>query len=83
MPFPRPDLDTAPDGVFESLDTTREAMRAVYAMQDAADAAAPKVGDLAPDFALATLLADRSLGPARRLSGLRGRPVALIFGSYT
>lgn len=83
MPFPRPDLDSTPDSVFESLDTTREAMRAVYAMQDAADAAAANVGDPAPDFSLPTLLADRRLGALQRLADLRGRPVALIFGSYT
>lgn len=83
MPFARPDLDTAPDSVFESLDTTRDALRAVYAMQDRADAAAPQVGDRAPDFALPTLLPDRQLGTIQRLADLRGRPVALIFGSYT
>ncbi len=40
---------------------------------------APAVGEMAPDFEL-----PRSGGGAPvRLSELRGRPVALIFGSYT
>lgn len=44
------------------------------------DVAAPKVGDLAPDFTLQ----DPSGTKAVRLSDFRGkRPVALIFGSYT
>ena len=41
---------------------------------------APKIGDEAPDFALPVLHGD---GASVRLSDLRGRPVALIFGSYT
>jgi hypothetical protein len=38
-----------------------------------------KPGDAAPDFSLATL--DRA--SRVRLSQLRGRPVVLVFGSYT
>ncbi len=41
---------------------------------------APKVGDEAPDFELPVL---DGKGATVRLSELRGRPVALIFGSYT
>ncbi len=44
------------------------------------DELAPKVGDEAPDFQLPMLHAE---GDTVRLSGLRGKPVALIFGSYT
>ncbi len=36
-------------------------------------------GDVAPDFALSSM----NRGPTVRLSSLRGRPVVLIFGSYT
>lgn len=44
------------------------------------DLKAPKVGDVAPDFALQ----DPEGGVAVRLSDFRGkRPVALVFGSYT
>ena len=45
---------------------------------------APAVGDPAPDFELAML---RAKAPERaervRLSSLVGRPVGLVFGSYT
>lgn len=41
---------------------------------------APNLGDEAPDFELPLLHGD---GEAVRLLDLRGRPVALIFGSYT
>ncbi len=41
---------------------------------------APKVGDEAPEFELPVLHGE---GATVRLSELRGRPVALIFGSYT
>ncbi len=44
------------------------------------DERAPKVGDEAPDFELPVL---DGKGATVRLSELRGRPVALIFGSYT
>ena len=40
---------------------------------------APKPGDEAPDFELPLLGGEGAV----RLSALRGRPVALIFGSYT
>ncbi len=41
---------------------------------------APKMGDEAPEFELPVL---HGKGATVRLSELRGRPVALIFGSYT
>lgn len=41
---------------------------------------APKVGDEAPEFELPVL---DGRGATVRLSELRGKPVALIFGSYT
>ena len=57
----------------EKLAQIQEAMRK-------RDERAPKVGDEAPDFELPLLHGD---GRTVRLSDLRGRPVALIFGSYT
>lgn len=83
MVLRRPDLESTPDEVFTSFDTNRDALRAVYELQDSMEASAPQIGDVAPDFELPTLLADRSLGATMRLSDRRGRPVALIFGSYT
>jgi hypothetical protein len=44
------------------------------------DAAAPKVGDLAPDFELRDTSGENPV----RLSEFRGKlPVALVFGSFT
>lgn len=55
----------------------------VRAKKLAREARAPSVGDLAPDFEVERLSADRSrTGEMFRLSATRGRPVGLIFGSY-
>ena len=44
----------------------------------------PQPGDDAPDFELDVLDPDRKRsGETVRLSSLRGKPVALMFGSYT
>jgi hypothetical protein len=63
---------------------TREGMRDAYRRRLEADQHSPQVGDEAPDFELERL--DRTgkrSGGYLRLSSLRGRPVGLIFGSYT
>jgi len=62
--------------------------RADYtAMRDARverEKIAPRVGDLAPDFTIERLSAGgKRTGEMFQLSENRGRPVALIFGSYT
>ncbi len=45
---------------------------------------APAVGAQAPDFTLERLAADGSrTGETFTLSSLKGRPVGLVFGSYT
>jgi cytochrome oxidase Cu insertion factor (SCO1/SenC/PrrC family) len=44
------------------------------------DEMAPRVGEGAPDFELPVLHGD---GETVRLSNLRGKPVVLVFGSYT
>ena len=49
------------------------------AAREAREAAAPRVGEPAPDFNLALLEGDRRVS----LGDHRGRPVGLIFGSYT
>ena len=51
-----------------------------HAWQDRHDPLAPKVGDMAPDFELR----DVTGGHPVRLSDFRaGKPVALVFGSFT
>ena len=65
-------------------DMTGDDFDAMMAKQKARQAAALKVGDVAPDFEIERL--DRSkkrTGEFVKLSSLRGRPVALAFGSYT
>jgi hypothetical protein len=48
------------------------------------DRHAPKVGVPAPDFAIEHSAPDGTrTGEMFRLSEMRGRPVALVFGSYT
>jgi hypothetical protein len=78
------DPDTMPDEAFERLNTTREALRDLIAHMRAREARAPAVGSPAPDFAGELLSpTGRRTGTAVRLSEHRGRPVALVFGSYT
>ena len=72
--------DFSDDFVRNVLDTTPEALMALYQERLPFEERAPRVGDRAPDFALAPL----GGGELVRLSSFRGdRPVALIFGSYT
>ncbi|MBL4721730.1 MAG: hypothetical protein JKY20_11445 [Alphaproteobacteria bacterium] len=54
------------------------------AREKAREASVPKVGAMAPDFTADVLGVDGSrTGKQLRLSDLRGRPVGLVFGSYT
>lgn len=48
------------------------------------NSAAPNVGEPAPDFEIDRLTpAGKRSGEKFRLSSTRGKPVALVFGSYT
>ncbi len=63
---------------------TREQMRARYLDRMERDKGSPQVGDMAPDFELERLDATgQRTGEMMSLSSLRGKPVGLIFGSYT
>ena len=63
---------------------TPEEYTAMRAERLAREAAAPEVGDLAPDFEIERLsAAGKRSGEMFRLSESRGRPVGLVFGSYT
>ncbi|MDH3240712.1 MAG: hypothetical protein OEO83_08595 [Alphaproteobacteria bacterium] len=63
---------------------TREDMRARYLARMEQDKSSPQVGEMAPDFELELLdAAGKRTGQRVSLSGLRGKPVGLIFGSYT
>jgi hypothetical protein len=79
-----PKIEEIPDHVFEKLNITREEFTALRDSREELDAQTPAVGSEAPDFEIERLSAkgDRT-DETFRLSSLRGRPVALAFGSYT
>ncbi len=63
---------------------TREGMRQGWLERIERDRNSPRIGDEAPDFGLERLSpAGERTGDHLRLSALRGRPVGLIFGSFT
>ncbi len=63
---------------------TREQYEAMVRERARRDQAAPKVGELAPDFEIERLTpAGKRTGETFRLSSTLGSPVALVFGSYT
>jgi hypothetical protein len=68
----------------EISDMTEEAFDAMMAANKARQSRVPQVGTPAPDFEIERLDRDRKRSGERvRLSALKGRPVALVFGSYT
>ncbi|NQU73038.1 MAG: hypothetical protein HQ514_20990 [Rhodospirillales bacterium] len=57
---------------------------AMMAKSKSRQASVPQVGTMAPDFTIERLSRDRKrTGDYVTLSALRGKPVALCFGSYT
>ena len=63
---------------------TRDGMRAGFERRLQADEQSPQPGDLAPDFTLELLSPTGArTGEPLALSSLRGKPVGLIFGSFT
>ncbi|MDA1097810.1 MAG: hypothetical protein O2967_02405 [Proteobacteria bacterium] len=77
-----------PPAQFESMLLTPAQYTAMRAERLAREEAAPEVGQLAPDFALERLSAEGKrtgelVGLSDSFSGARGRPVGLVFGSYT
>ncbi|MBI3915475.1 MAG: hypothetical protein HY322_00510 [Betaproteobacteria bacterium] len=84
--YPHP--DTLLPERWEKIGETRERYLAQYEAQvrerARRDQAAPKVGELTPDFEIERLSpVGKRTGEMFRLSSTRGRPVALVFGSYT
>jgi hypothetical protein len=78
------DIETLPDEAIGQMNTTREALRALLAWMRERHARAPAVGSLAPEFAIERLSSrGERTGEEVRLSEYHGRPVALVFGSYT
>jgi hypothetical protein len=78
------DPDKIPDHVWKQMNITRERFTEIRAEMEQRETSAPQPGSEAPDCALRRLSRDRKLGSERiRLADLRGRPVGLVFGSYT
>ena len=78
------DWHTIPPERWAQMRMTPEEYTAMRAERLAREAAAPKVGDMAPDFELERLSPEGwRTGRRFRLSSNRGRPVGLVFGSYT
>lgn len=68
----------------EISDLTEKEFDAMLAEEHGRHAHVPEIGAEAPDFEVERLTHDRKRsGEKIRLSSLRGRPVALAFGSYT
>lgn len=78
------DIDTLPEEVFAKIGLSRDEFKAVKARMTERDARTPAAGTLAPDFTIERLSPDgKRTGEVFTLSSTRGRPVALVFGSYT
>ena len=78
------DFDKLPDEMFEKMGTTREEFQETRRLMEERDSKTPPAGSLAPDFEIEQLSPDgKRTGETFRLSSTRGRPVALVFGSYT
>lgn len=79
-----PNLEQLTDEQLEQMGLTREQLKENIAIMQEREKTAPAVGDEAPDFEIKRLDAGGKLTDERvRLSDMRGKPVALIFGSYT
>jgi len=63
---------------------TPEQYTAMRAGRLVREEAAPEVGDIAPDFSAERLTpSGKPTGETLTLSEMRGKPVGLVFGSYT
>lgn len=80
----RIDPEKIPPALWKQMNITRERFQEILSAQERREALAPAVGSEAPDFELKCLDEKGKLTEATlRLSALRGRPVGLVFGSYT
>ena len=81
--YPADWRDIPPDR-WAKMMMTPDQYLAMRAERLAREEAAPAVGDVAPDFEAERLTsAGRPSGETVRLSDLVGKPVGLVFGSYT
>jgi hypothetical protein len=79
-----PDWDSIPEALRKELNISKEEFLQVHKELGEREKRTPPAGSPAPDFELRRLDAGGQLtDETLRLSSLRGRPVALVFGSYT
>jgi hypothetical protein len=77
-------IATISDGELKFRGRTREGMRKAWRQRIERDKNSPRIGEVAPDFELELLSpAGIRSGETLKLTSLRGRPVGLIFGSFT
>lgn len=68
----------------EISDISEAEFEAHMAQEKAREAVVPRPGDMAPDFTADLLGPDRQrTGAQMTLSDLRGKPVGIVFGSFT
>ncbi len=78
------DPDKLPDAALATMGITREEFSKIREFMKAREAMTPAVGDEAPDFEIEKLsAAGQRTGEMFHLADTRGKPVGLIFGSYT
>ena len=78
------DPDKIPPELWKQMNITKEDFALVMERMKEREARTPALGSPAPDFELELLSPDgKRSGELRKLSDHRGRPVALVFGSYT
>ncbi len=77
-------LDPAVDEFLAGMTVSEKRIEQLQAERAPIEAAAPQVGEAAPDFEAERLSGSgQRSGEQLQLSSFRGRPVALQFGSYT
>ena len=80
----KPDFEKMTPEQFEKFGITKEELIKITQFAKEREKRVPPIGSMAPDFEINYLSTKGKLTEERvKLSALRGRPVALIFGSYT
>ncbi len=79
-----PDPEEIPPELWKRLNITKERFLEIRAMMEEREKSTPAVGSPAPDFELERLSPEgERTSETLGLSEYRGRPLALVFGSYT